>query len=64
MQGAAILSALGLFLTLAGCSLSSQCRSAGPQGSAAFQACVSAILQQQSQLQNWRDQNDWAGSDG
>jgi hypothetical protein len=54
----AMLSSLGLFLALAGCSLSSQCRNAGPAGSAAYQSCVSNILLQQNQLQNLRDASE------
>jgi hypothetical protein len=58
MRRLAMLSALGLFLVFAGCSPSSECRIAGPPGSAANQTCVSDILQRQNQLQNLRDASE------
>jgi hypothetical protein len=58
-----IVVALGLLLALAGCSLSEQCRNAGPPGSAANQACVNRILQQQNLLQDQRDRWDARGRD-
>ncbi|MBV8119611.1 MAG: hypothetical protein JO081_06715 [Alphaproteobacteria bacterium] len=63
MRRAAMLSALGLLLALGGCSLSSECRKAGPPDSAPYNACISAILQQQNELQNQRDRWDWRGRD-
>jgi hypothetical protein len=55
--------ALGLLLALGGCSLSEQCRDAGAPGSAANQACVDRILQQQNLLQDQRDRWDFRGRD-
>jgi hypothetical protein len=58
MRRSAMLASLGLFLVFAGCSLSSECRIAGPSGSAAKQTCASDILQRQNQLQNLRDASE------
>jgi hypothetical protein len=62
MRRVAIL-AMCLLVSLAGCSLSSECRKAGLPDSAAYRACISSILQRQNQLQNQRDQEDWRGRD-
>jgi len=64
MRRVAIMSAVGLLFALTGCTLSDECRKAGPPDSAANQACVSAILQRQNELQNQRDRADWRGRDG
>jgi hypothetical protein len=58
MRRVATWSSLGLFLALAGCSISGECRKAGPPGSANYQTCVSTILERQNQLQNQRDRED------
>jgi hypothetical protein len=64
MRRVALWSSLGWFLALCGCSVTGECRNAGPQGSLAYQTCVSTILQRENQLQNQRDRMDWRGSDG
>jgi hypothetical protein len=63
IQRVTITVALGLLLALAGCTLSEQCRNAGPPDSVANQACVDRILQQQNLLQDQRDRWDFRGRD-
>jgi hypothetical protein len=63
MRRVVILVALALLPALVGCTLSEQCRNAGPPSSAANQACVNRILEEQNLLQNQRDRWDLRGRD-
>ena len=63
MRRAAMLSTLGLWLVLAACSITGECRKMGAPGSSAYQNCMSTILQRQNELQDQRDRNDWRGRD-
>jgi hypothetical protein len=63
MRRLAMLSALGLLVVLAGCSISGECNKMGAPGSSAYQNCVNKILQRQNELQDQRDRSDWRGRD-
>jgi hypothetical protein len=54
----AILSKPGLLVTLAGCSISGECRKTGMHQAFAYQTCVSTVLQRRNEISNYQLNRD------